>query len=257
MSDGGSGLRRTIPFNAGADVKTRAAAVAVGEAVLESVGPQSGVELEVGDSSFWPDLGDAVRSEGFSGAATSRLVARRVSTDRNGAAKLVPTLGSRSQIIEERQKLAISRLASGGAGGRSAGTAPSVSIASGLPTGTLRPISIPPWVLSGIRVDAGPIWEADTATIATKVHLLLTSAAPSDDITVAIYVNAVQQTYVVLPQGETSWSVLGSLLITPGQKLQVRVTNIGANTETQLEDHKLTVQFTAAPGELRVQERRR
>lgn len=256
VSDGGSGRRRTIPFNAGADVQTEAAAEAVGEAVLESLGPQDSIEAEVGDSSFWPELGDAVKVPGFSSTATARLVARRVSTDRNGAAVLSPTLGSRSQIFEERQKLAIDRLASGVAGGRSAGTAPSVSIPTGLPTGSLSPVSIPVWTLHGVREDAGPLWEADRATIATKITILMTDTAPDDDITIGVYLNGAAQVAYTLAQGETEFSALGSLLITPGDQLQVRCTSIGTNDEDDLEDHKLTVQFTAAPGELQVSERR-
>ena len=253
VSDGGTGNVRVIPYNAGQDVETEAVATAIGTAVLDTLGTRDSTTASVADTSFWPELGDAVSVPGFSGSAsTQRLVARRVDTDRNGRAILVPTLGSPAEELATRQKLAIEALATGSAGGRSAGTTPASVIAAGVPNGPMSTVRVPPWSFSPPSETTGPEWVCDEAVILTKVAVTATTAPPSDDIVVYINVDGSMETFITLAEDTTSRSRLGSLLLVPGQRLSCSIHDVGTNTTGDLEDVRLSVQFSGAPADLRV-----
>lgn len=253
VSDGGTGTVRVVPYNAGQDVTTEDAATTIGTAVLDTLSPRETVTAEVGDSSFWPEVGDAVSVVGFSGSATTqRLVGRRVNTDRNGKAIFVPTLGSPAEEFLERQKLSIEKMATGLAGGRSAGVAPASSLATGTPSGPMSTVMVPPWSFSPPAEGPGNEWIADAAVVLTKVEVIATTAPPSDDIVVYINLDGSMATFITLTEDTTRRSRLGSLVLGAGQRLSCSIHDVGANTEADLEDVRLTVQFAGAPADLRV-----
>lgn len=253
VSDGGTGNVRIIPFNAGQDVETAEVATAIGTAALDTLSTRDSVTASVADSAFWPALGDAVSVPGFSGSSSSqRLVSRRVNTDRNGRAIIVPTFGSPAEELAERQKLAIEKLATGSTGGRSAGTTPASVIAGGTPSGPMRTVQVPPWSYSPPSETDGPEWVCEEAVVLTKVAVTATVAPPSDDIVVYINVDGSMETFITLAEDTTSRSRLGSLLLLPGQRLSTSIHDVGTNTEGDLEGVRLSVQFSGAPADLRV-----
>lgn len=254
VSDGGGGTARVIPVSSNA--ATSAAATEFGTMMLATLGQRDSVTVAAEDDpGSWPVLGDGHSVPGWDGTSSlQRLVARRVDIDANGYARLTPTWSSPEEEITARQQVAISRLGTGLAGGRSAGVTIAREASNGVPSGALRPVSIPPWAFDGMKaaMDAHE-WRAETSTVITKTELLCSpTGPPSDDVSVKVKVNGVTQVTLTLPEDDTAWSQLGGILVSAGSILTCEVDSIGANTEAELEDLKLTVQFTAAPAALRV-----
>lgn len=251
VSDGGTGTVRIVPFNA-SDATTRDAAIAIGTAALPTFAARESVSVNVGDTSTWPAVGDAVSTVGYSATATRRLITRRVNTTDNGHAVLVPTLGTAEESLLERQQLALDRMQSGTGRGRSAGVSPSGVVFSGIPNGAMRPVRVPPWSKTTPEVSDGPIWAVEQATLITKTAIILDVVA-ADDITVGLYVNGTGVVSIVLPGADNAIAQLGGLLLVPGDTLQMRITDVATNTTGDLDGLNLTVQFTSAPADLRVE----
>jgi len=254
VSDGGTGRRRVVPFNAGQDCVTVEQAVAIGEAQLALLGVRDSVQVEVEDVDVWPGIGDAVLAPGFDGPPeVQQIKALRLDADENGWARLVPTLGSAAEDFDARQALRLDALATGQGGGRSAGAAPSNLITSGVPTGTARKVTISPWSFSPPSVTDGPAWPVDEPTLVTALVCELT-AATAGDITVEFVRTGVTATFFDIPEGDTRFTVLGALLAVPGDSLQVNVLDVGDNTDEDLEGVRLTVKPTAVSAAMRVNE---
>ena len=253
VSDGGSGRKRAITVAAN-DVTTIDAAVARGEAALATLGQRDSVTATVEDLDDWPQLRMRRTVVGFDGEPVAqRLVARRVAWDRNGFATITPTFQSPEEEIQERNKTALERMATGMTGGRNAGVQPLRQSELGIPHGVLRSVRIPAFTKAPLATATGPEWKADTTTIVTKTQFLLTpSAATDDDIDVVINVDGTPVVALQLPQGNWARSYLGNLLLPAGAVLRPDI-DIGSNDPADLEDHKLTIQFDAAPASLRIE----
>lgn len=255
-SDGGTGPVRTIPYNAGDNVRSAEAAQALAEAYLTTVGASESVSSTLGDVDVWPAIGDAVSTYGFDGTLqTQRIRARRVDVDRNGFARVTPTLGSPAEEITARQQLAIQRMATGSTGGRSAGIAPSTSMSAGVPSGPMRQVNVPEWSWSAFAADklAGPIYDTKEPGIITKATGLLT-ASLADDVIVDVLRNGVTAAALTIATGEVRVSALWALRFLPGESMQCVISSLGSLTEGDLAGVKLTMQFKAAPALLRVQD---
>lgn len=252
VSDGGTGTARVIPVSSNA--ATSAAATEFGTMMLATLGQRDSVTVAAEDDpGSWPVLGDGHSVPGWDGTSSlQRLVARRVDIDANGYARLTPTWSSPEEEITARQQVAISRLGTGLAGGRSAGVTIAREASNGVPSGALRSVSVPPWSFHGLKnTQDAHEWRAETSTILTKTEVLCSpTGPPSDDVSVKVKVNGVTQVTLTLPEDDTAWSQLGGILVSAGSILTCEVDSIGANTEAELEDLKLTVQFTAAPAAL-------
>jgi hypothetical protein len=253
VSDGGVGRRRAIAVAAN-DVTTLDAAVARGEAVLATLGTRESVTAQLEDADDWPQLRARFTVPGFDGSPqVQRLVSRRVSWDRNGFAAITPTFQTPEEQLEQRNKIALERMATGLVGGRNAGVQPLRQSELGIPHGVLRSVRIPAFTKAPLATATGPDWKADTTTIVTKTQFLLTpSAATDDDIDVVINVDGTPVVALQLPQGNWARSFLGNLLIPAGAVLRPDI-DIGSNDPADLEDHKLTIQFDAAPASLRLE----
>lgn len=256
VSDGGTGRRREIPWPA-RDVVTEAAAQAVGSAVLDTLGVRDSVSTGAEAWPTWPTLGNGHNVPGWDGTSSlQRLVARRIGMDANGYATCVPTFSSPEEEVLAAQRVAIGSLTTAPVGRASAGMSAQSDLAKTVPTGALSPPRLPSWnTVGGIIVSDSPLFPISEPMVVTMVEMLVEpSGAPSDDITIAVYVSGSSVVALTLPQGETSWTILGSLLLGPGQTLQFRVTSIGTNTVGDLEDLQLTIVPTAATAALRVAE---
>ncbi len=254
-SDGGTGTVRTIPYNAGANVTTAAAALALAEANLSTVGVAESVSSTLGDVDEWPAIGDAVSTYGFDGTMqTQRIRARRVDIDSNGFARVTPTLGSPAEEITARQQLAIQRMATGGTGGRSAGVAPSSQVSSGVSSGPMRPVNIPKWSWSAFGADklAGPVYETKEPAIITKATGLLTSPV-AEAIVIDVNRGGGMAAALTIAAGETRVSALWALRFLPGQTMQCAISSLGSMSAASLAGVKLTMQFKAAPALLRLE----
>ena len=254
VSDGGTGTARVVPVSSNA--VTAAAATAFGTMMLATLGVRDSVTVAAEDDpGSWPVLGDGHTVPDWDGTPSmQRLVSRRVDIDANGHVRLTPTWSSPEEEITARQQVALTRLGTGLAGGRTAGVTISREASNGVPSGALRPVSIPPWSFDGMKAaqDAHE-WTAETSTVITKTALACSpTGPPSDAVTVKVKVNGVTQVTLTLAATDTAHSALGGIAVAAGAILTCEVDSIGSNTEAELEDLKLTVQFTAAPAAMRV-----
>lgn len=251
VSDGGTGTKRAITVAANA-ATTEAQAIAAGEAALAELGARDSITATLADVAEWPDMGDAVTVPGFAGStATERLVARQFVLDGNGLVELRPTFRSQEEELALRAQIAVDRMATGVAGGRSSAVSPLRQSDQGVPSGVLRPVTVPPWSFAGLDNRTGHDWRATTSVILTKVELLLEDAALPEDLSVNVLANGSVVANVDLPAGETHWATLGGLLLVGGSTLRCDLL-IGSNDPADMTDHGLTVQFTAAPADMHV-----
>lgn len=257
VDDGNSGRRRVIPFDAG-NTDTRAAAIAIGEAVLDTYGvsPRRTGQVTVGDTPTWPSVGDAISTYDMTGTSTQRLLSRRVTFGENGKVQLDPTLNSPFDEFFERQAVAIKRLTNGTVGGRSSGGTPIQQVNSQVLTGVVSGRRIETWSFSPITETEGPVWEVEDFVLATKATTTLVDpfAAPpptfTHQIRFEVYKNGGLETFWNILPGVTTYTMLGNLQLRPGDKLQVVVADIFDLTEFDLDENRATVQFTAAPNNL-------
>ena len=258
VSNGGAGRVRTVPFNAGDNVKSAAAAQQIGQAYLLTLMDRDSVSPTLAQVDEWPQIGDAVQTLGFDGdQMVQRIRSRTVQLDRNGFAFPTVTLGTPAEELIARQQLAIERLQTGLAGGRSAGVAPSSTLSAGVASGALRSASVPEWSWSSFDEGrlSGPVWEAKEPVVLTKITVLKTDVTP-EEISVQVRRSGSPVTLLTIPNNFVSWSVIGSVLVTPGQTLRCVITDLNEmDPETDLEDLKLTVQFESAPASMRVDQR--
>lgn len=255
VSDGGTGWKRAVAWSA-TDVPTTDGATQIGAAAAATFGVRDSVKVTAEDYPVWLSLGDGHSTFTWSGSTgLQRASARTVEIGDGAVARVSPTFQSPDEQSDARILLAVKRIATGLAGGRSAGVSVSVprELSTGVPSGALQPVSVPPWSQSWVDVKEGPLWRAEDATVVTKTEVLCTGAGPpDDDVSVNVKVNGVTAVTVTLPQLATSFSILGSLVLAAGFVLQVETASIGANDPADMTDLNLTVQFTAAPAALRV-----
>lgn len=182
----GGGPRRTIAFDA-ADARTRAKAIEIGEQVLVEYAdrPVRSWAAQIGDTPSWPEVGDRIETFDVDGSLTDvRLVSKRVAVSDTGFARLEPTLGTRRDLLVERNQRALKKLTDGLQGRSSASEPLLMPSDTGFAAGQMTETQTLSWAASGILVSKSPVQVLSEPTVLTRLQLTLTlntqaSSAPN------------------------------------------------------------------------------
>ena len=264
------GEKRVETFAAN-DCETIAQAQAAGQAYLASKAAGQSITVDGDNIDDWPELGDGRAVSGVvdgGGAPTlERVMEVQLDWNANGRASITPTLRSPQEESAERDRILSDRLATGMAGGRSAGASPLRESASGVPSGQLHLPKLPEWSVSGIETIRCPKWTAEESLVLSKVEFHLTRATPVTDpqetagggsedaplgypLVVHIVVNNSVVTYFTIPANKARWSGLGGLYLRQGSVIFPVL--VKAADKPAAEDRMLTVQFYGGSASLRV-----
>jgi hypothetical protein len=177
VSDGNlSTPARTIPFDAG-NVKSRAKALEVGQTVLQEWAnrPVRSWQTRLGDTPSWPSVGDRIETYDMDGTLVEqRIASRRVSILPGGFAALEPTLGTRRDLLVERNQRALKKLTDG-LQGRSSASDPLLSDKdTGFSAGQMTEQRVMSWANSGLAQKDSAVGELQETATLVRLEMLLT-----------------------------------------------------------------------------------
>lgn len=271
VSTAAPGAEKRSETLAANDCETLAAAQAAGQAYLASKSAGASITVDGDNIDDWPELGDGRAVSGIvDGGGTptlERVMELQLDWNSNGATSITPTLRSPLEEAAERERILSDRLATGMAGGRSAGAAPLRESSSGVPSGQLHLPKLPEWSVSGIERVRCPKWTAEESLVLSKVEFHITRSTPVTDpeestgggsedaplgypLLIHIVVDNAVVTYFVIPANKARWSGLGGLYLRQGSVLFPVLSK--ATEYPAQEDRTLTVQFYGGSAALRI-----
>lgn len=255
--------RRSIAFDAG-EVRSAAKARVVGEKVLQDYTEgRVTYDAQIAATNDWPGVGDRILFESYVGQETVipevRLQSRRVAFDSTGYITLEPTLGTRRELLVERNQKALSKLTDG-TRGRSAASDPLlVEKDTGFASGQMTEQTVITWSNSTLLEESSPVQTLSETAVLTRLQMLLTSNDVNSNtathpmltapVTLSVYINDQSQGPLTFPAMTLEYNWLIANAWPGGTKIFVRLIEANpANSNTLLNRLALTVNLFAVTG---------
>lgn len=255
--------RRTIPFDAG-NVKSASKALEVGQTVLQEWAdrPIRSWQLDVADTPSWPSVGDRIETFDVDGTLVDqRIVSRRVSIRPGGFAKLEPTLGTRRDLLVERNQRVLKKMTDGLQGRSSASDPLLVSRDTGFSAGQSTERSVFAWSNTGVRKIDAPKTELTELTTLVRLQMLLTRnnqgggnqtpVTVGDALTLNAWFNNISVGFFAFPAGVSEWNILLANAWPAGTSIQYGLFSAGnpaINQTATLANYTLTLNLFGVTG---------
>jgi hypothetical protein len=271
VSDGNlSTPARTIPFDAG-NVKSRAKALEVGQTVLQewATRPVRSWQTRVGDTPSWPSVGDRIETYDMDGTLVEqRIASRRVSILPGGFASLEPTLGTRRDLLVERNQRALKKLTDG-LQGRSSASDPLLSDKdTGFAAGQMSERSVMSWQNAGLKAynrltlrNASAKTDLTETTTLTRLQMLLTNnnvgggnqvpVVVADSLTLNGWYNNQSIGLFSFPAGVSEWNILLANSWPANTTIQYGLADAGdfaLNPTSTIQNYTLTLNLFGVTG---------
>ncbi len=248
-SDGAPGPVRTT-FVSMSNIANEADARAAANAVLTQLaGPRLSVTADVAGD-LWAAPGDTFTLVLPDGNDTEVVRSREVEVDQEtGRGRIAYTLADPADLLAERLALSVKRLGNGTVSGRAAASSPSNAVPTGLPSGALAKVTVPPWSFAPPAVGIGPTWTNDGDDLQLTAVVAVTAPAISGggECGLGVYVAGALVRAMTIPGaffGQTA--LCQNVVIRSNDSVHVRITSYDGTAPTT----KLVVQLLVAPARL-------
>jgi hypothetical protein len=264
LSNGDSSTpRRTIPFDAG-NVKTRAKAIEVGQTILQewSNRPVQSWQLRLGQTPSWPSVGDRIETYGMDGSLVEqRISSRRVAITESGHASLEPTLGTRRDLLVERNQRSLKKLTDGLQGRSSASDPLLVPSNTGYAAGQMSESVVHRWANTGLVVDNSNLTTLSETTSLVRLEMLLGNNSSTnttqpilvlgEQLAMNVWINGVSPGLFPFPAGTVVHNILLGNTYPAGTTIQYGLVYAGSfalNPDSLLAQLTLTLNLYGVTG---------
>jgi hypothetical protein len=247
--DGGSGAVRTT-FVSMTNLSSEADARAAAQATLEQLaGPRQTITADVAGD-VWAGPGDTFQLVLPTGTETEVVRSREVQVDQDtGRGRVTYGLADPADLLAERLALSVRRLGNGTASGRAAAASLSNAVPTGLPSGALEKVTVPPWSFAPPAVGVGPTWtnDGDDVQLTAVVAVTAPPISGGGSCDLKVYVAGTLVRAMTIPGaffGQTA--LCQNTIIRSNDTVYVEISGYTGTAPTT----KLVVQLLVAPARL-------